>query len=247
MSRAWNRLNANFVRRAQERGRGRYADGGGLYLQVSPDGAAAWVFQYERGGERRAMGIGSTRVASLSLARDLAAEAREKLARGVDPIDARRAALDERKVERAKRAKTFKVCAEEFHEANGTRWKNEKHRGEWLSAVRRLAYPVLGSMAVSAIDSGHVCKALTPLVIAKPVTAARLRGRIEVVLDYAGAGLARRRKSGEQEGDPPPVAAALRKGQRHPSACAAVRQGAGADAGAARHAGTTRGCWKSSC
>jgi hypothetical protein len=33
MSRAWNRLTANFVRGASKRGR--YADGGGLYSQVA--------------------------------------------------------------------------------------------------------------------------------------------------------------------------------------------------------------------
>jgi hypothetical protein len=39
MARAWNKLTANFVRGASERGR--YADGGNLHLQISKSGTKA--------------------------------------------------------------------------------------------------------------------------------------------------------------------------------------------------------------
>ncbi|MGB8604862.1 Arm DNA-binding domain-containing protein, partial [Bradyrhizobium sp.] len=35
---------------------GRYGDGRGLYLQVTPTGAHSWLLRYERGGRERAMG-----------------------------------------------------------------------------------------------------------------------------------------------------------------------------------------------
>jgi hypothetical protein len=60
--------------------------------------------------------------------------------------------------------------------------------------LRRLAFPVIGQLPVSAIDAGLVHKVLSPLVVEKPITAARLRGRIETVLDYAKA-------SGWRDGD----------------------------------------------
>jgi integrase len=101
------------------------------------------------------------------------------------PRDARKAAVVAQQVARAKLI-TFKQCAEEFHTTNQTRWGNQKHRDEWISAMRRFAYPILGNLSVDAIDSGHVCDAVAPVLTAgKHVTAARLRGRIEVVLDYA--------------------------------------------------------------
>jgi Arm DNA-binding domain len=78
MTRAWNRLTANFVRGATKRGR--YADGGGLYLQIARGGTGAWVFLFTRNRASRAMGLGSTRTVSLALAREFAADAREKLA-----------------------------------------------------------------------------------------------------------------------------------------------------------------------
>jgi integrase len=184
MARAWNRLTANFVRGVIKRGR--YADGGGLYLQVAKGGTRAWTFLFTRNGASRAMGLGSMRTVSLALARELAADAREKLARGFDPIDARHAAALAQQAARAKLT-TFKQAAEEFYAANKTRWTNEKHRREWYSAVSRFGYPILGNLSVDSIDSGHVCKVLAPLVAEKHVTAARLRGRIETVLDYARA------------------------------------------------------------
>jgi integrase len=181
MTRAWNRLTANFVRGATERGR--YADGGGLYLQVAQGGTGAWVFLFTRNGTSRAMGLGSTRTVSLALARELAGKARETLARGLDPIDARRADV----LAQAARAKltTFKQAAEEFFETNKTRWTNQKHRDEWISAMRRLAYPALGNVTVDTIEPDNVCQAVAPLLADKHVTAARLRGRIEVVMHYA--------------------------------------------------------------
>jgi integrase len=190
--RPWNKLSASFVRGANRRGR--YSDGGGLYLQVA-NGGKVWVFQYQRHGRSRAMGLGSIRAVPLALARELAARYREDLARGLDPIDLRKATGLAAKAERAKLA-TFKQCAEDYFAANETKWRNAKHRKDWQGSLARFAYPVFGHLAVAAIDSGLVVKALTPLIADKPVTAARLRGRIENVLDFA-------RAAGRRDGDNP--------------------------------------------
>ena len=91
----------------------------------------------------------------LALARELAARSREQLARGIDPIDARKAAALAQRAARARQT-TFKVCAEEYHAANVTRWTNARHRSEWISAMRRFAFPVIGHLSVDMIDSAHV-------------------------------------------------------------------------------------------
>ena len=46
-------------------------------------------------------------------------------------------------------------------------------------------YPTLGEMPVAAIDTGLVVQVLDPIWNTKPETAARVRGRIEAVLDAA--------------------------------------------------------------
>ena len=50
------------------------------------------------------------------------------------------------------RLMTFKECALEFHAANLTRWKNQKHRDEWISTLRRYAFPIIGHLSVDVID-----------------------------------------------------------------------------------------------
>jgi integrase len=192
--RAWNRLTSNAVRGATARGR--YADGGGLFLQVAKGGHKAWVFQYTRGVISRAMGLGSVRVVPLATARDIAAQARNQLARRIDPIDERER---KRQADRAARAmrQTFEACALEHHGANSTRWKNAKHKSEWLSTLKRYVFPIIGRLWVTDIDSALVYKVLSPIIAdGKNVTASRVRGRIEVVLDFAKA-------AGRRTGDNP--------------------------------------------
>ena len=66
---------------------GMVADGGGLYLQVSPGGAKSWVFRYQIAGKRRDMGLGSVDDVSLAEARDRARDARKQVKDSIDPID----------------------------------------------------------------------------------------------------------------------------------------------------------------
>jgi integrase len=190
--RAWNKLSASFVRGVRHEGR--YSDGGNLYLQVA-NGGKSWVFQYQRHGRQRDMGLGSARMVSLALARELRDDCHLKLARGLDPIEARHAAALAARAERAKQM-TFRQCAADYLAVNASKWRNAKHRKEWLASLTRYAYPVFGNLAVEAIDSGLVFKALKPLVADKPVTASRVRGRIETVLDFAQA-------AGRRAGDNP--------------------------------------------
>jgi len=190
--RAWNKLSASFVRSVRREGR--YSDGGNLYLQVA-NGGKSWVFQYQRHGRQRDMGLGSARSVSLALARELRDDCHAKLARSLDPIEARNSAVLAARAERAKQM-TFRQCAEDYLAVNTSKWRNAKHRKPWVATLTRYAYPVFGNLSVAAIDSGLVFKALKPLVANKPVTASRVRGRIETVLDFA-------RAVGRRDGDNP--------------------------------------------
>jgi hypothetical protein len=72
-----NKLSAIAVARLKEPGR--YADGGGLYLQVAVGGTKAWLFRFMRDGQARQMGLGPIRDVSLADARCKASEARKQL------------------------------------------------------------------------------------------------------------------------------------------------------------------------
>src|SRR5579871_2289495 len=178
------RLNA--LSASGNRSPGFHCDGGGLYLQVTRDGARTWVFRFMLNRKAREMGLGSLRDVSLAEARKRAADCRLSRSMGIDPIEARRSQRKEAELEAA-RALSFKDCAEAYIEAHRPAWRNAKHAAQWTSSLKTYAFPVLGSLSVQAVDTALVMKVLKPMWASKPSTAARLRGRIECVLDWAKA------------------------------------------------------------
>ncbi|HKD47783.1 MAG TPA: Arm DNA-binding domain-containing protein, partial [Rhizomicrobium sp.] len=184
MSRKFDRLTALKVDKTKKPGM--YCDGGGLYLRITKDGTKNWVLRYMLSGKPRWMGLGPVSLFGLQEARARALDARRQRHDGIDPIDARKAARQQARLDAA-RAITFQECAEKYIEAHKTAWKNAKHATQWPSTLKTYAYPVIGSLSVQAIDTALVTKIIEPIWSDKPETASRLRGRIEAVLDWAKA------------------------------------------------------------
>ncbi|MGB7280525.1 MAG: integrase arm-type DNA-binding domain-containing protein [Pseudolabrys sp.] len=178
------RLSSLTVKHARKPGM--LADGDGLYLQVTRANARSWIFRYYRNGKSREMGLGSLKAVSLAGARLKAAACRGLLADGTDPIAARDAKRTQQALEDA-RAITFDQCAEAFITAHGAAWKNQKHFAQWKATLRTYVSPVFGSLPVQVVDVALIMKVLEPIWTTKPETAARLRGRIESVLNWAKA------------------------------------------------------------
>jgi integrase len=163
---------------------GLFADGNGLYLQVTATGAKTWIFRYKLAGRRRDMGLGSASLVSLADARERALDAKKMVALGIDPIETKKAEAAARAVGAAK-AMTFRECAEAYLELNRAGWKNEKHAAQWTATLTTYAYPSMGELPINAIDTGLVLGVLEPIWTKKTETASRVRGRIESILDYA--------------------------------------------------------------
>ena len=182
---------------------GRYGDGRGLYLLVRPNDTRFWLFRYTVDGRMREMGLGpvewsSTAAApagapmlapdgpnparTLAEARHLAGDLHRKVRMGVDP-------LAERDAEKTKAGAvvTFAEVADRYIAAHEAGWRNAKHRQQWRNTIDTYATPILGKLAVTAIDTGAVMRVMEPIWREKPETASRLRGRIESVLDFATA------------------------------------------------------------
>lgn len=70
MARKINRLNARAVATITKLGR--HADGGGLYLSISPNGGRRWVFLFRWRGKPTEIGFGSARGVALARAWELA-------------------------------------------------------------------------------------------------------------------------------------------------------------------------------
>jgi integrase len=190
------RLQAVAVRALVAAGKpGAHADGGNLYLRVAGPRSGKWTLRYMLAGKAREMGLGAydpdgKRGLTLAEARASAVEAQRLLRDGVDPLAHRRAAAEAtaaRSAEAIAKAHTFREVAELYIRAHEAGWRNAKHRAQWRSTLGTYAHPQIGSRSVGEIGTDEVLRCLTPVWTAKPETAARLRGRIEAVLDYAAA------------------------------------------------------------
>jgi integrase len=172
---------------------GRYADGGNLYLQISPNGGKRWIFSYRFGepkpgskNNRYEMGLGSAAPGpdqvSLKAARDKADATRIILQAGKDPLAERKAT---NKAERT--IPTFGAFADDYINSHKPKFRNAKHIAQWEMTLGDGYCKAIRSKLVSDIDTAAVLSVLQPIWQEVPETASRLRGRIENVLDAAKA------------------------------------------------------------
>jgi integrase len=186
MARHIDRLTALTVARLSVKGL--YPDGDGLYLQVTRNDVGAinksWLLRFWLRGKTREMGLGSLRRFGLADARERARRALQLVTDGVDPIEARDAErLKSAQV--AAKSVTFKVCAEKYINAHRAAWKNAKHAAQWTATLETYVYPVIGNLPVQNVDTGMISEILEPIWSTKAETAGRVRGRTEVILDWA--------------------------------------------------------------
>lgn len=173
MARAIHKLNDAKVKAASKSGR--VSDGGGLYLRVSPARSKSWSYMWNMNGNRYEIGLGSYPAVSLSLARSKAVDCREAVARGEDPK-----ALYEKSLE-----PTFAECVKLFMNGKGKGFSNEKHRKQWEMTLGPTYCARIQNKRPSEITKADVLSILKPIWHTKTETAARLRGRIERVLNTA--------------------------------------------------------------
>lgn len=159
----------------------RLADGGGMYLEVSPSGGKYWRFKYRFAGKEKRLALGVYPDVPLAAAREKRDEARKTLAGGVDPGEAKKA---------AKRA-TLLAATNSF-EAVALGWMDERKpyvtSGSWEKTKARFVkdvFPWLGKRPIAEIDAPEV------LTILKRIdsrgarfTAHKVRSEISRVFRY---------------------------------------------------------------
>jgi integrase len=169
---------------AQLKAPGKYHDGLGLYLHISPSGNKSWAFRYMIDGRAREKGLGPLHTVSLAEARTRAEMARKVIVDGRDPIEAEREERAARKVEQLKTITFRKAVTEFLRTSKVTGFKNDKHRKQWGSTLESV-FPQLGDIPLNQIDTALILQTLLPVWKRTPETASRLRGRIERVFDWA--------------------------------------------------------------
>ncbi|QUS40661.1 DUF4102 domain-containing protein [Tardiphaga alba] len=132
------------------------SDSEGLHLLVRPSGTKAWRLSYRFLRKQKSLALGTYPAVGLSAARTAKDEAKQLLARGVDPSHQRK--LDRSATERSY-ATTFKAVADEliakFEKENYSAVTLQKKR--WLVS---LAEPEIGSRPVASISPPELLDAL---------------------------------------------------------------------------------------
>ncbi|TIM38373.1 site-specific integrase [Mesorhizobium sp.] len=178
--------------RAKDLKPGRYSDGGGLYLMAKKGGTKSWTFVHFKGSGAgrvwKEAGLGRYPSVSLKDARIAATACRDRLRRGLEPI--------EQPEEMKPEVPTFAKCAEDLIAEVGKSWRNPKHKAQWEMTLGDAYCKSIRKKPVDQVTTADVLEILKPVWQAKPETAQRLRGRIERVLDFA-------RASGHRSGENP--------------------------------------------
>ena len=163
----------------------KHAVGGvsGLLIQVTEKNSKSWLLRTTIAGKRRLIGLGPYPEISLKDAREYAAQQKQKIREGIDPVDERKKAKAALKAEKL-RGTTFNTVLQEYLD-NKLSDKGEKSQRQWRSTLNTYAVPVIGELLVDDIDVHHILRILEPIWNTKTETASRLRGRIEAVITYA--------------------------------------------------------------
>lgn len=166
---------------SKAKAKGRYRDGGGLYLVVRSETQKHWIVRAVFADKRRDFSIGSANKIGLAKAREIAADFREQIALGIDPLAAKRDVK-----QNLKTMPSFESLAREIHaQTISNEGRNEKYKDDWLNSLSMYAFPSLGALPVDQITLGNIADALRPIWTDKAETARRVKGRIQRVLDVA--------------------------------------------------------------
>lgn len=149
------------------RARERYADSGGLYLEVLPSGSKSWKWKYRFAGKEKRLSLGVYPGVSLAQARRDRDKARDLLKGGSDPVQAKK---DAKIAARVALEMNFEAVARSWHE----HWKGPKSSRHADYVIRRLeldVFPEMGRKPIAEITAPQL------LAMAKKIEA---RGALDI-------------------------------------------------------------------
>src|SRR5689334_7759504 len=128
------------------------ADGGGLFLTVTPAGTPVWRIKYRHGGKEKLFAAGTYPSVGLEAAREQRERVKAQLQQGRDPTQARRL---ERATAVAASSNTFEGIARAWLDKRKAAW-SDIHFRQSERALERDVFPMIGKLPVAAITSPMV-------------------------------------------------------------------------------------------
>ncbi|MGA9854516.1 MAG: integrase arm-type DNA-binding domain-containing protein [Gammaproteobacteria bacterium] len=160
---------------------GKHFDGGGLYLQVMPNGARYWRMKYRYGGKESRLSFGSCKVVPLAEARRRRDDAHELLREGRDPATERKAAKD---TKRQNKEAAFPIAAAAWLAYKRKEWAPETYRKAQYITDTYLT-PTLKRHSITILSTKQAADALESIASKAPSLAAKARQYLGGIVTYA--------------------------------------------------------------
>lgn len=155
---ATNKLTNVTIRQAQSRDKSyRLSDGGGMYLEIMPNGSKYWRLKYRFGCKEKRLAFGVYPSVSLSSAREKARLARIQLGEGHDPGELKK---QEKLDKHVSSSHTFAAVAAEFVEKRMKEGAAPVTIAKLRWIIERKLSPFIGKVPVSELTA---VKLLAPL------------------------------------------------------------------------------------
>jgi integrase len=167
---------------------GRYTDAlvKGLHIWVKSNQRKYWIFRFSHAGKQHNISLGPFPALGIAEARLKAQQERDKLETGINPAEQRKLSVINKSKDIPQPHKTlFKDFAQNFVESKRAEWTNQKHGDQWIYTLEEFAFPTIGDKPIDEIETQDILDVLEPIWVTKTETAARLRGRIELILAAA--------------------------------------------------------------
>lgn len=156
-------------------------DGDGMFLLVQPNGGKYWRLAYRYLGKQKTLALGVYPEVSLALARQRRAEAREQLAKGSDPGEAKKA---DRRAAHLAADNSFEVVALAWLEERRPYVEARQHE-RTLVRLQSDVFPWLGKRPIAEIDAPEILAVLKRIDSrGARFTAHRVRSEIGRVFVY---------------------------------------------------------------
>lgn len=127
----------------------RLFDGGGLYLEVSPNGGKWWRLKYRFAGKEKRISLGVFPAISLKEARDRKDEARRLLANDIDPSEHRKAHKARIKLSSKN---CFESVAREWFSKHQQNWA-KSHSTKIIQRLERDIFPWIGDKPIDSVTA----------------------------------------------------------------------------------------------
>jgi integrase len=169
-------------------------DGGGLYLFVGKNGTKLWRLIYTFDKKQKKLALGVYPSVTLETARRKAEEARDNIANGIDPMAIR---SEKKKAQQLLNSNIKRVAdglpilnsfadiARQWLESIDHLTKPTTQTKK-TSRLERLAFPMIGDIAINQIKSSEILAVIKPIIDKKQLeTAHRLHSEISSIFAYA--------------------------------------------------------------